>query len=50
MTRPFFNKDRISHFDIFEALVEDAMNQVKKRLQEGYPVDFQVRYFNPERP
>ncbi|KAL4075543.1 cytochrome P450 [Scleroderma citrinum] len=41
MTRPFFSKDRISHFDIFEAHVEDAINQVKNRLKEGYPVNFQ---------
>ncbi|KAI6140943.1 cytochrome P450 [Pisolithus thermaeus] len=41
MTRPFFNKDRISHFDIFEKHTEDALSQAKARLQEGYPVDFQ---------
>ncbi|KAI6003547.1 cytochrome P450 [Pisolithus orientalis] len=41
MTRPFFSKDRISHFDIFEKHAEDALNQAKARLQEGYPVDFQ---------
>ncbi|KAH7904253.1 cytochrome P450 [Hygrophoropsis aurantiaca] len=41
MTRPFFNKDRISHFDIFEKHAEDAINQTKARLREGYPIDFQ---------
>ncbi|KAI6040651.1 cytochrome P450 [Pisolithus marmoratus] len=41
MARPFFSKDRISHFDIFEKHAEDALNQAKARLQEGYPVDFQ---------
>ncbi|KAI6040654.1 cytochrome P450 [Pisolithus marmoratus] len=41
MTRPFFSKDRISHFDIFDKHAEDALNQAKARLQEGYPVDFQ---------
>ncbi|KIK16467.1 hypothetical protein PISMIDRAFT_15794 [Pisolithus microcarpus 441] len=41
MTRPFFSKDRISHFDIFEKHAEDVLNQAKARLQEGYPVDFQ---------
>ncbi|KAI6099102.1 cytochrome P450 [Pisolithus sp. B1] len=41
MTRPFFSKDRISHFDIFEKLADDALSQAKARLQEGYPVDFQ---------
>ncbi|KAH7930329.1 cytochrome P450 [Leucogyrophana mollusca] len=41
MTRPFFSKDRISHFDIFEKHAEDAISQTKSRLREGYPVDFQ---------
>lgn len=41
MTRPFFYKDRISHFDLFEKHTEDALSHAKSRLQEGYPVDFQ---------
>ncbi|KAI5984812.1 cytochrome P450 [Pisolithus marmoratus] len=41
MARPFFSKDRISHFDIFEKHAKDALNQAKARLQEGHPVDFQ---------
>ncbi|KAI6001132.1 cytochrome P450 [Pisolithus marmoratus] len=41
MTRPFFSKNRISHFDIFEKHVEDVLSQAKVRLREGYPVDFQ---------
>ncbi|KAI6039228.1 cytochrome P450 [Pisolithus marmoratus] len=41
MTRPFFSKDRTSHFDIFEKHAEDALNQTKARLREGFPVDFQ---------
>ncbi|KAG1875454.1 cytochrome P450 [Suillus subalutaceus] len=41
MTRPFFNKDRISHFDIFDKHAEDAISQLKIRLRDGYPVDFQ---------
>ncbi|KAI6168969.1 cytochrome P450 [Pisolithus thermaeus] len=41
ITRPFFSKDRISHFDIFEKHIEDALRQAKARLQDGYPVDFQ---------
>ncbi|KAI9568647.1 cytochrome P450 [Boletus coccyginus] len=41
MTRPFFNKDRISDFDIFEKHAQDAIHQMKVRLREGYPVDFQ---------
>ncbi|OJA07921.1 hypothetical protein AZE42_03680 [Rhizopogon vesiculosus] len=41
MTRPFFSKDRVSHFDIFEKHATDAINQLKTRLRDGYPVDFQ---------
>ena len=41
MTRPFFTKDRISDFDVFEKHAEDAIHQMKIRLREGYPVDFQ---------
>lgn len=42
MTRPFFNKDRISDFEIFEKHADDAIGQLKARLRKGYPVDFQV--------
>ncbi|KAF8892245.1 cytochrome P450 monooxygenase pc-3 [Infundibulicybe gibba] len=41
MTRPFFSRDRISHFDIFESHAADAISQLKARLQEGHPVDVQ---------
>ena len=41
MTRPFFTKDRVIDFDIFEKHAEDALGQLKIRLREGYPVDFQ---------
>ena len=41
MTRPFFSKDRIGHFDIFDRRTEDALGQLKARLSEGYPVDIQ---------
>ncbi|KAJ7592412.1 cytochrome P450 [Mycena floridula] len=41
MTRPFFNKDRISDFDIFDQHAEDAISQIKTRLSQGYPVEFQ---------
>ncbi|KAF8185162.1 cytochrome P450 [Pholiota molesta] len=41
MTRPFFSKDRISHFDNFDRHAEDAMHLLKQRLREGHPVDFQ---------
>ncbi|KAF8164824.1 cytochrome P450 monooxygenase pc-3 [Crassisporium funariophilum] len=41
MTRPFFSKDRISHFDIFDRHATDALAQLKARLKEGQPVDIQ---------
>ncbi|KAF9563357.1 cytochrome P450 monooxygenase pc-3 [Agrocybe pediades] len=41
MTRPFFSKDRISHFDIFDRHATEALRQLKHRLHEGYAVDIQ---------
>ncbi|KAF8164833.1 cytochrome P450 [Crassisporium funariophilum] len=41
MTRPFFSRERISHFDIFEAHADDALRQAAKRLAAGHPIDFQ---------
>lgn len=42
MTRPFFTRERISHFDIFDAHADDALKQAASRLAEGHPIDFQV--------
>ena len=42
MTRPFFSRDRISHFDNFDRHADDALGQLKARLREGHAVDFQV--------
>ena len=42
MTRPFFSKDRISHFDNFDRHADDTLGQLKARLREGHAVDFQV--------
>lgn len=47
MTRPFFNKERISHFDVFATHADDAINQAKARLAEGYPIDYQVLIQSP---
>ena len=44
MTRPFFTRDRISHFDMFDANADSALKQARARLAEGYPIDFQVMY------
>ena len=43
MTRPFFTKDRITHFSIFDNHAKDVIAQMKDRFREGYAVDFQVR-------
>lgn len=42
MTRPFFNKERISDFEVFGKHADDAIARIKNRLEEGYPVEFQV--------
>ena len=42
MTRPFFSKDRVSHFEIFDRHAADAIKQVKERMKQGYAVDVQV--------
>lgn len=42
MTRPFFTKDRISHFDIFERHADEAIQLIKERLQATQAVDIQV--------
>ncbi|KAK0191618.1 cytochrome P450 monooxygenase pc-3 [Armillaria mellea] len=41
ITRPFFSRDRISHFDIFDRHADDALKLMKARFKQGYPVDFQ---------
>ncbi|KAF7338915.1 hypothetical protein MSAN_02214800 [Mycena sanguinolenta] len=41
MTRPFFKRDRLSDFELFDRHSNDAVSAIKERLREGYPVDFQ---------
>ncbi|KAJ7023152.1 cytochrome P450 [Mycena alexandri] len=41
MTRPFFHRERISDFDLFDHHAENAIAQLKARLREGHPADFQ---------
>ncbi|KZT71411.1 cytochrome P450 [Daedalea quercina L-15889] len=41
MTRPFFSKDRISHFELFDRHAEAALNKMSERLRAGYAIDFQ---------
>ncbi|KAL7282246.1 hypothetical protein ACG7TL_003715 [Trametes sanguinea] len=41
MTRPYFTRDRISHFDIFERHSDHAIKKMKERFRGGHAVDFQ---------
>lgn len=41
MTRPFFTKDRISHFDIFDRHALRTLDILRARLASGYAIDFQ---------
>jgi len=43
MSRPFFAKDRISDFEIFEKHSMQVVSLLKSRFDEGYSVEFQVR-------
>ncbi|KAF8206094.1 cytochrome P450 [Mycena galopus ATCC 62051] len=41
MTRPFFHRERISDFDLFDHHAANAIGQFKARLREGCAADFQ---------
>ncbi|KAJ7198963.1 cytochrome P450 monooxygenase pc-1, partial [Mycena pura] len=41
MTRPFFSKEKVSHFDIFDHHADLVVSIMKSRLRAGYSVDFQ---------
>ncbi|KAK1231185.1 hypothetical protein PQX77_005711 [Marasmius sp. AFHP31] len=41
MTRPFFTRDRITHFELFDKHAETAVSVMRTRLREGVPLDFQ---------
>ena len=41
MTRPFFSRDRISDFDIFDRHADRAITKMKERFREGIAVDIQ---------
>jgi len=43
ITRPYFSKERISDFDIFSKYADKVIGLMKSRVQDGFPVDFQVR-------
>ncbi|TDL14036.1 cytochrome P450, partial [Rickenella mellea] len=41
MTRPFFSREKITHFDIFDRHADEAITLMKQRLRAGYAIDFQ---------
>ncbi|KAI0677045.1 cytochrome P450 monooxygenase pc-3 [Trametes maxima] len=41
MTRPYFSRDRISHFELFDRHTDLAIRKMKERFSGGHAVDFQ---------
>ncbi|KAJ6568864.1 cytochrome P450 [Mycena capillaripes] len=41
MTRPYFTRDRVQHFEIFERNADKAIDLIKSRMRDGHAVDFQ---------
>ncbi|KAJ7169166.1 cytochrome P450 monooxygenase pc-1 [Mycena crocata] len=41
MTRPYFSRDRIQHFDIFDRHTDHTISLIKGRMAEGHAIDFQ---------
>ncbi|KAF7289237.1 hypothetical protein MIND_01385100 [Mycena indigotica] len=41
MTRPFFKRDRVSDFALFDRYSLIAIDKIKQRLRDGFAVDFQ---------
>jgi hypothetical protein len=41
MTRPFFSKDRISDFELFDRHADQVISKMKERFKEGIAVDVQ---------
>ncbi|KAJ7243965.1 cytochrome P450 monooxygenase pc-1 [Mycena rebaudengoi] len=41
ITRPYFSRDRIEHFDIFDQHADAVISILKTRLRSGISVDFQ---------
>ena len=46
MTRPFFTRERISDFDIYDKNCVSTLQLARTRLAEGYPVEFQVVFMS----
>ncbi|KAI0637985.1 cytochrome P450 monooxygenase pc-3 [Trametes polyzona] len=41
MSRPFFSRERISHFELFDRHAETAINKIKERARSNIAFDFQ---------
>ncbi|KAF7291171.1 hypothetical protein MIND_01260400 [Mycena indigotica] len=41
MSRPYFSRDRVRHFEIFDRHATQAISLIKQRMREGLAVDFQ---------
>ncbi|RDX53659.1 cytochrome P450 monooxygenase pc-3 [Lentinus brumalis] len=41
MTRPYFTRDRISHFEMFDRHADLAIKKMKERFRGGHALDFQ---------
>ncbi|OCH92180.1 cytochrome P450 [Obba rivulosa] len=41
MTRPFFTRERIGHFEMFDRHTNKALQMIKERFRAGHPLDFQ---------
>ncbi|KAF7346208.1 hypothetical protein MSAN_01847700 [Mycena sanguinolenta] len=41
LSRPYFSRDRFSHFDMFDRHADDVISLIKERMKTGYAIDFQ---------
>ncbi|KAJ7644067.1 cytochrome P450 [Roridomyces roridus] len=41
MTRPFFNRDRVSHFETFDRHADILIGLLRTRMKTGHAIDFQ---------
>ena len=44
ITHPFFAKDRIRDFEIFDKYAMKAIDKMKQRFGEGHALNFEVGY------
>ncbi len=44
MTRPFFSRERISHFNLFERHADELIGLMTRRLRDGHAIDVQDAY------